>query len=357
MTRFAIRKFAAGDEDEINRLYRQITGRSRSVSQYNWQWKLSPSGPGDVWLITDSHEGGRIIGHHGVMPIRFTNGADDLLFGKIENTMVLPSYRDKIVYPRYELRFKLEYEDRYHALFATTGPENAIRVRKAVGYEFPVAWRKCILSTSRLSCLKFFVSVPQLALNKCLKIGNNNKGRTRRLAISDGLLSPELASKHEFFDNFWNIARRNHEISPRRDRADLQWRFWDNQYKEYFTFILDDQECKGYAIISSDHDLVRVEDYAVEHPEPRAYEILFKRLADVLRKNNISFYGLSITNDSNIQIALAKVLKKDLLEGWPFKNYLEKETAHMPRLITKDGKNIGLPVTGWHITGIIFEGR
>ena len=53
-----------------------------------------------MWLIEATDEQGnvKLIGHHGVMPIAFSNGETDLLFGKTENTMVLPEYRKKILY-------------------------------------------------------------------------------------------------------------------------------------------------------------------------------------------------------------------------------------------------------------------
>lgn len=137
MSRFTIRQFQFGDVGDIKQLYEHVTGCTRSREQYLWQWHQSPSGSGDIWLIHDSEDDHKLIGNHGVMPIRFTRGNTNLLFGKIENTMVLPEYREKILYPRFELKFKRDYENRYDALFSTMGPSPAIRVRKAMGYDLP----------------------------------------------------------------------------------------------------------------------------------------------------------------------------------------------------------------------------
>jgi hypothetical protein len=45
-----------------------------------------------MWLIEATDDSGnvKLIGHHGVMPIAFSDGDTDIIFGKTENTMVLP---------------------------------------------------------------------------------------------------------------------------------------------------------------------------------------------------------------------------------------------------------------------------
>ena len=107
--KFSYRSFFDGDVESINLLYKLVTKRQRSNKQFIWQWLKSPAGPGDIWLIFDKSKN-LLIGHHGIMPIRFTNKKQNLTFGKTENTMVLPEYREKILYLRYEKKFKNFYE-------------------------------------------------------------------------------------------------------------------------------------------------------------------------------------------------------------------------------------------------------
>ena len=117
---YRFRPYEPGDADSINNLYFEITGNSRTLDQFEWQWLNAPGGCGEIWLIeaVDASGASQLIGHHGIMPIRFTRGDEDLLFGKTENTMLLPAYRDKILYPRFEKRFAEHYEGRFDALFS-----------------------------------------------------------------------------------------------------------------------------------------------------------------------------------------------------------------------------------------------
>lgn len=132
------REYRTGDEIEINRLYRDVTGRTRSEADWRWQWSENPAGRSEMWLIEEVLDDGsaRLIGHHGVMPYRARIDGEDCLVGKTENTMVHPDHRSRILYPRFERRFLAAYEERFAMLFSTTGPAAAIRLRKAMGYDY-----------------------------------------------------------------------------------------------------------------------------------------------------------------------------------------------------------------------------
>ncbi len=105
--KYRYRQYRDGDAAEINRLYADITGTTRSLREFEWQWLQAPGGKGDIWLIeaTDNDGTTNLVGHHGIMPIRFSRGQENLLFGKTENTMVRPEFRSRILYPRFERRF------------------------------------------------------------------------------------------------------------------------------------------------------------------------------------------------------------------------------------------------------------
>ncbi|MCT7655663.1 GNAT family N-acetyltransferase [Oceanimonas sp. NS1] len=98
---YSYRRYKPGDEVAINELYFKVTGRRRTPAQYSWQWLEAPEGVGEIWLIeaTDEHGNTKLIGHHGIMPLAFTNKETELLFGKTENTMVLPEYRKRFYIP------------------------------------------------------------------------------------------------------------------------------------------------------------------------------------------------------------------------------------------------------------------
>lgn len=357
MSRFSFRQFEAGDEGAINRLYQEITGRKRSLQEYLWQWHQSPSGPGDIWLIHDNENNGRVIGHHGVMPIRFTKGNKDLLFGKIENTMVLPEYRTKILYPRYESRFKQQYQARYHALFATMGPDSAIRIRKGLGYSFPVEWQSYMLRTSiwaDLKCMDLLLRKLKNRLRKevqQLHIGCNDK------LIAAGFLTSLSAQSNGIFENFWGVARHNHGIAPRRDIEDLKWKFWTNPYKPHYTLVMDEANCKGYAIISLQDGIVSLEDYVVTVPSRINYASLFSNLSDALRSAGLSLLWVTSTNDAVLDAVTVEFSRRELICSRLFKTLKSSRFSSMPRYVTDTGVAEDLDVKDWAITGLIFEGR
>ena len=357
MSRFTIRQFQSGDEADINQLYKRVTGSTRSIEQYLWQWHQSPSGSGDIWLIHDAANDHRLIGHHGVMPIRFTCGAKNLLFGKIENTMVLPEYREKILYPRYELKFKRDYEARYHALFATVGPAAAIRVRKAGGYDFPVEWCSYMLGTgfrSNISCLRFLLRTASRRAFRSNENANKNWSCPDQLDV--GFLSPDEAASHKFFDNFWEQARTTHGIAPRRNREDLLWKFWTNPYKQHFTCVVDNVCCQGFAIVSIDRGIAKLEDYAVSQPTRACYQKLFDELLDRLHNNSVSVLRVVTTNDNALSSVLSDFSDREIACGRLLNKFMSSE-RRMPRLITRMGALEGLNSRDWHVTGLIFEGR
>lgn len=349
MSQFSYRTFLDGDQEIINKLYKSITNKERSKKQYNWQWLESPVGQGDIFLIFDKNKD-LLIGHHGIMPIRFTNKKQNLIFGKTENTMVLSQYREKILYPRFENQFKKIYEKKYHALFSTFGPKSAIRVRQALGYRSNYFWKQYYLETTN-----FYNSNKSLINSFFNKKFFNNKKKKDDKVYLRGFMTSEQASKNDFFDYFWDLARINHGIAPRRDRDDMQWRFWSNPNKKYFTLIQEDTKQKGYVVISIQNNIANLEDYAVAEPNKKNYINLFNNLLDQLRLNNIFLLRTKNTSDK-IFFSLNKYFdNKDVFLNKIYKTIFKSRTSFMPRYITNSGSQI-IKDESWHITSIITEG-
>lgn len=357
MDRFSYRQYRPGDSDAINQLYFEVTGRERSIDEYLWQWHQSPSGPGDIWLIHDNKNNGKLIGHHGVMPIRFTLGDKDLLFGKTENTMVLPRYRSAILYPRYELRFQRQYEARYHALFSTMGPDAAIRLRRAMGYSFPVRWNSFLVGNSWLSefyCLNIMLS---RLLKKSQEGALKEEAELKKRIRGAGFLTSNVAKDHPFFSSFWPDARLNHGIAPRRDRADLKWRFWCNPYTDYFTYVLDSEVFSGYVIFSLRGRTAKLEDYAVLDPSEHCYAVLFKKVCSKLAAAGVRAFAAVTTDDAVLTAANRWFGSHEAFCYRVLKKLRPPKDRMMPRYISSEKKTRELGVYNWAVTGLIFEGR
>ncbi|MGB3500416.1 MAG: hypothetical protein WBA44_02255 [Mesorhizobium sp.] len=359
---FHSRAFRSGDELAINGLYGDVTGRQRTLDQYRWQWLDGPSGAGDIWLIEAADENGapKLIGHHGIMPVRFTRGETDLLFGKTENTLVRPEYRQKLLYVRYEKRFAEQYQGRYHALFSTTGPKAAIRLRSALGYSFPASWETFYVGTSWHSSLN-------LALHGAMRVRGSrvkstSPGNWAATHRTDKLLESGEARNSPFFESFWSNARYNHSVAPRRDREDLDWRFWHNPYKPHLTFIHDvEGPDRGYAILSQHSDFPHaafVEDIVSANPTSAAFGSLLDALTECCHRAGIEWLVFMTTDDGRGETNFASLLRRrEMRVSALQKAWRPAEKRQMPRRVTDLGASEGISGEPWHVSMIVGEGR
>lgn len=360
------RAYDAGDETAINDLYLRITGRTRTSEQWAWQWQQAPGGTGDIWLIEAVHPDGcvELIGHHGIMPVRFTLGPTDLLFGKTENTMVLPEYRKRILYPRYEQRFAARYEPRYHALFSTMGPAEAIRQREALGYTASHSWMRLEKSSyvwrvfARVLA-RFPNGCPERAIKALVRSSPNTK-----LPSGVDILTNREARSNSFMRNYWKHARNSWGVSPRRDVEDLAWRYWNNPYTEYYAVIVQNLQVGsgvGIAMQGPNAGHWVLVDFSIEKPCAKLFEYALNAVAQGLRKRfGCKIISFSFTDDSVSGFYMSTVQQafgERSVRGQ--KHAVNRTSArYMPRKVTSKGAAIaGLTLGGWDITGAVFEGR
>jgi hypothetical protein len=353
---YSYRPYKPGDEFAINELYYRITGRRRTPAQFSWQWLEAPEGPGDMWLIeaVDDEGNVKLIGHHGVMPIAFSRGQADLLFGKTENTMVLPEYRKRILYPRFEKRFSEVYGKRYDALFSTMGPAAAIKQRKAMRYEFPVRWQTERLATNGVFSELLFLG--KNFMSKVFKIRFSPKKSYESLRCH-GFLKDDEAASEAFFEDFWAQSKTNFSLAPRRNRKDLAWRFFNNPYKQHLTMVLNEAGIKGYCIISLSQKLAGeafLEDFCVQSNLSSDAEVLLGKLLNSCKMAGIYSLQVLYTDDSEL-VKYNIVERYRALASRTLNRFREQPEKVMPRKVLNI--TCGLRNVGWDITPIVLEGR
>ena len=353
------REYLNGDANAINDLYYRVTGRSRSVREFEWQWLAAPAGQGSIHLIhteADQDQQPLLIGHHGIMPLRFSNGTNAAVVGKTENTMVDSLYRSKIIYPRYESRFKAQYSGKYDALFSTMGPTAAIRQRRAQGYIEVGTWERFVLS----------------ARKACLNAGMEFFSGSRKL-LDLAPLTEEILEKYDF-TAFWDSCKSKYPFTPSREKCDLKWRFVQNPYRSYLIALLKDSSLPsgiaGFAIIclpSKDRKIFTIEDIVVLEPSSYAFQsLLGKVMRALFFKRGITHALLPFVLDGSAQ-------SKFLFEGASsyssrlnqLRIFLKRisrkqkpvnKTPGMMRWINPDSRH-SICTDQWFITGMVFEGR
>jgi len=367
MTTYSYRPYSVGDEAGINALYEMITGRRRTKEQWEWQWLAAPGGQGEIWIIEADEDGGKkLIGHHGVMPVRFSLGEHDLLFGKTENTFVHPDYRDKILYPRFETRFRSHYESRFSALFSTAGPSAAIRQRQAQGYESSRKW------VNYLWAVNYGRSLRLCGSYVARKFGRWES--TNGTASSNPLFGPRQitldgvkiaahrsaeAKQLNFFDGFWSSIRKKYPVTTSRRSEDLRWRFWDNPNVEYTTLVLDSEAAgAGVAIVRGGRaDQLVIEDFYVELCEARAYNHLLNAVLKWASRSRVACVQFKTTDDSLEWLGVGTRRLSRYFNGQPlFDRFSKAPVDHMPRKICKTDSTADLTGKEWYTTGIVGQG-
>jgi hypothetical protein len=368
MPTYSYRPFQPGDEKSINVLYATITGIKRSPQAYFWQWLQAPGGAGEIWLIeVDEGDGDKkLIGHHGVMPIRFSCGKVDLLFGKTENTFVHPDFRRKILYPRFEGRFRSVYESRFEALFSTTGPEEAIRQRKAQGYDFPAVWKTFTWATRIWSDLSYLISKfankfnPPAGISSETDPKENFLGTSKFSNVTITNHDVKTAKDSNFFHSFWPSTRQSYGITPSRDREDLKWRFWDNPYVSYYTLVLDSVTLgSGFAMLYSHAPgLMKIEEFVVEYPRSPAYGGLLGAVIEWAANQGAYSVQFTTTDQSINWVGWDnfKPRKRRLIVQEMIRIHSRAPEQRMPIKITEKGRITGLIDREWYVTPIVFQG-
>lgn len=361
---YSWRSYKKGDERAINILYERITGRTRTIEQWSWQWQQAPGGAGDIWLIEANHPDGRVelIGHHGIMPIRFNCGEQDLLFGKTENTMVLPEYREKILYPRFEMRFASIYEPRYHALFSTMGPAAAIRQRKTLGYVSGCRWYDMEFAIGILASMVKVARRPRFLFLRSL-LGTFLQPRECSWSTHGvRLLTAEQARTDSFLQSFWLRSRANWGIAPSRCPEDLAWRYWDNPYSRHFAIVVERSEMGDALVIVSlsGTGVATIQDVCASRPDPDLLAHALEQACIALRKQLKCHLAVFSATEDSFAYAVWELWRSRLRR--PLVSRLrgssrKSESNLMPRKITAKGKEMELTTSFWNITFAVAEGR
>ncbi len=273
MTRFRTRRMEPGDAPAFNDAYNSLgVANVRSLEEMQRLWRGGPGGPVKSWIVeADDGTGWRLAGHHGLCPVRFTLGGQDLLFAKTVNSFLLPEFRSRFVYLRFELRCLAEVEREFDATY--TLAELAVKMRAALGYDTG------ILELDFEQGLRVPAFLSRLAMRLAWRstyikslIGSLPPRRTAvrgKSSLPLTVMDSAVARHSLFFAGFWDQARLSAGLAPRRDAADLAWRFWDAPGRR--TTLTAAWPCgtRGFGIVSSNDRLhFALEDVFLSAPRP-----------------------------------------------------------------------------------------
>ncbi|MCF7824331.1 MAG: GNAT family N-acetyltransferase [Candidatus Marinimicrobia bacterium] len=271
------RKFQAGDDVHINRLYKLITGIDRTEQEYAWEWLETWDGMGSIWLVfDDSREpNDQLIAQYSLIPTPFSFWGKKVKAGKTENCMSHPDFRGKGMYFHHE-RDCFEIAKKSFQIFFTTTGHVARgapgKVRKKLGYVPFDDWVTYSYWLDRRELAKEISSKLPITLRKRNWLNNSIAHMISKIIVMRSKIPTEITkydirlypierSPLEEIEQLWNRNAELYGISVDRTADYLKWRINENPYiSHHYLCYYEENILQGYIIFSrQDTDLYIVD--------------------------------------------------------------------------------------------------
>jgi hypothetical protein len=372
------RPYRPGDEVQINRLYRSLTGRDRSSAEFAWEWLDTWTGQGSMNLVfdLDREEGDQLVAQYSLIPTPLSVWGRLTVAGKTENCMSHPDHRGSGLYSAHE-RDCFEREKNKYSFFFTTAGEvtgGAVgKVRVKLGYVAFDNWGKYTLwlrpdslrqelnakVAARGAVGKALAPVLSGLLATVLQMYSRLRRRRTcgyRVAIQGAADAPlaEIAG-------LWERNRELYGISVDRSVGYLQWRINDDPYIEHeYLTMYGGGGLLGYVICYVQRDTMYVVDVLVDGARTALFRHLFAALTRrgrELRVDRIRCVALRRSRLLPHRLKSAGFLDTAALSPAAFIKsppprqfflYIPEELRDDPKVTDH---------AGWYITELVLEGR
>ncbi len=290
------RPYQPGDEVQINRLYRSITGRDRSSADFAWEWLDTWAGQGSMNLVfdLDREEGDQLIAQYSLIPTPLSVWGRPTVAGKTENCMSHPDHRGSGMYSAHERECFEEEKKRYSFFFTTRGQVagGAVgKVRMKLGYLAFDNWvnytlwlragtlheelRAILAANGRAgTALAPVLSGVLAALLQTYSHLRRRASCGYRVAVHGTADAPleEIAA-------LWERNRECYGISVDRSVPYLRWRINGDPHIEHeYLAMYGDDGLLGYAIYFVQRDTLHVVDVLVDGKRPALFRHLLAAL-------------------------------------------------------------------------------
>ena len=381
MAKLESRKYQAGDEYGIVKLYNKITGRCRTAEQHRWEWLDTPQGIGSIWVITES-ESGNIVGHHGLTPIKADYFGQNLLLGKTENTILHQKYLGTGIYFIHEKKFLQEAMKRFDLLYTTFAHGTPGKIRRKLGYKAVGKYLTYIRATRNMYLKKTMDSLIQRKIaNSALNIfckyishifsyplmiffskwGKIDKSITFEVVEDIDTIDSEI-------DQFCDRNKGKFGITINRTSKYLKWRIFKNPNVKY-KFLLARKFGKlvGYVITKSsatDVNKCEIVDLVCEQNNEIIFNTILK--ATVRRLMETKVHAVSFTTLDSNNFLNRRLIKNGFLPVQKIAAFVRKhltsdisceESVLLVKVINKNISSIKIynPAC-WYYTDLFSEG-
>lgn len=291
------RAYQPGDEIEINRLYKIVSGIGRTVSEFEWEWINTWNGRGFSRLAfdVDRQEGDQLIMQYSLISTPFSFWGKSYLAGKTENCMCHPDYRGQGLYFPHEKKYFEEAKHLFQLFFTTSG--NATKgapgaVRRKLGYISFDSWTKYVFCLSSRHLQKLFyaklkgygkipdaVAIGLSAVASRILSTYFNVRFPRKPEADIRIFSKDDAPLDEI-ERFWNRIKPSYMITIDRQSSYLAWRINQNPHYDYkYLLYYQNSRLCGYMIFLINGDnACMITDILAENKEMAVFNTMISYL-------------------------------------------------------------------------------
>jgi hypothetical protein len=320
------REYRPGDEHPLNDLYNEVFSRRRTIEQWKWQYRDAPAGPSKIVVIDD---GGEIVGHEAIIPLRFHAFGREIVGGKFEDNYLSERYRGRGLFgPLVDYCAETSARSGYAFSFGMAARKVPYRIHVHRGYRHlgslnahfaPLRPREAAGEIAR--ALRF--SAPKrLVMRAGMRILADRFERksAKRAGGGDGYEIEPVERFDAGFDEMWReFARAARLVTIARSAVFLNWRYIDNPYRKYAVFAARSRGslvaylCAA-VVVRDDMDLrLRVgviPDFLALPGHEAAYEPLVGRAMDAWRSERADAGIVWIHNDGEFIRPLAREIER-----------------------------------------------
>ncbi|MEE9394641.1 MAG: GNAT family N-acetyltransferase [Planctomycetota bacterium] len=211
-----IAPYAPGDEVSLLECFREVFKVERSIESWNWEYRDNPHGI-HAWLgkLAD----GTVVSQFCALPVNVKVGDEDLVFGQVVDSMVLPKCREGL---------------KKRGLFALTLLAHAFSLghhdREIVqfGLPNPIAYRIGVQTCYYVPMTKVYTHSKRVEPDTSLS------------PLPERLIAVRNEFRPTFFERFgdehdalWEKVKKRHGVIAHRDQTYMNWRYGTNPNWDY----------------------------------------------------------------------------------------------------------------------------
>ncbi|MBU1628313.1 GNAT family N-acetyltransferase [bacterium] len=256
MSKYSLRSYEKGDEDNILELFKRVFGKNRTREEWNWRFKENPAGKS---IIEVARDGDRIIGHYSVSPAKFLVQGSEYIGMQEIDLMVSPDYIKGLKKAGVFIKLgKKLYENVEKAgikfTFGFPNQNSSPIGSKLLGWkavaEIPLyslyLTTKLIKEKIKTNPLKRFLAILLFKIYfTCCKL-------VRSLILRRCMAIEKIDHFDERAEVLWQDNGSKYDIAIIRNSEYLNWRFFQHPLKEYTVYgIFRDDNLAGYIALKT----------------------------------------------------------------------------------------------------------